>query len=366
MYIWEIPDWPHFSWDQDVIAVPLNRVLFEQGKLLGRMEGIGFSLQNEAHLEVLTQDIIKSSKIEGVELQNETVRSSIAKRLGIDIGGLKPVDRYVEGVVEMTLDATQHFDTPMTIGRLLAWQAALFQAGRSGLTQVETGTWRTDEKGPMQVVSGAMGKERVHFEAPPAHCLDAELNCFVEWFECEESLNKVIKAGVAHLWFVTIHPFDDGNGRVARAIMDMVLARSERSHMRFYSLSNQIEVEKEQYYRILEFTQKGSLDITAYLVWYLGCLLRAIENSRDTLSDVLSWARFWDSFAEEVINSRQVLMIKRLLNGFEGKLTTTKWAKMAKCSQDTAYRDIMDLIERGILIKNPAGGRSTSYSLSEF
>lgn len=373
MYIWELPDWPQFKWDATPLAEQLNNVVYEQGRLLGRMEGLGFRFRDEARLEVFTQDVVKSSAIEGVKLDGDTVRSSIARKLGLDIGALKSIDRRVEGVVEMILDATMNYAVPLSTERLFEWHRSLFPTDRSGMVRLQTGAWRPSESGPMQVVSGAMGKEVVQFEAPPAECIDHEMRQFLKWFlrshESSESAefggfgSGIIKAGVAHLWFVTIHPFEDGNGRIGRAILDMALARSENNPHRFYSLSKQIEKEKKEYYRILEQTQKASLDITAYLVWYLGCLFRALEAASDLLSSVLSKARFWERIAGESLNERQIVMINRLLDGFEGKLTSSKWAKIAKCSQDTAYRDITDLMERSILVKNPGGGRSTSYSL---
>lgn len=380
MYIWELPDWPQFKWDAAPLAEQLNKVVYEQGRLLGRMEGLGFRFRDEARLEVFTQDVVKSSAIEGVKLDGDTVRSSIARKLGLDIGALKPIDRGVEGVVEMILDATMNYAVPLSTERLFEWHRSLFPTGCSGMVRIQTGAWRPSESGPMQVVSGAIGKEVVQFEAPPAECIDHEMQRFLQWFlkwflqsyESSESGefggfasfgSGIIRAGVAHLWFVTIHPFEDGNGRIGRAILDMALARSENNPHRFYSLSKQIEKEKKEYYRILEQTQKASLDITAYLVWYLGCLFRALEAASDLLSSVLSKARFWERIAGESLNERQIVMINRLLDGFEGKLTSSKWAKIAKCSQDTAYRDITDLMERSILVKNPGGGRSTSYSL---
>lgn len=328
------------------------------------MEGLGFQLQKEAVLNTLTEDVLKSSEIEGEKLDRDQVRSSIARRLGIDIGGLMPADRDVEGVVEMMLDATQHHDRPLTAQRLFDWHAALFPTGRSGMSRINVGAWRDDNKGPMQVVSGPIGKERVHYEAPAAPRLRAEMKKFLDWFEKDNSNDLVVKAGVAHLWFVTIHPFDDGNGRIARAIADMVLARSEHSAKRFYSMSAQIGQERKAYYEILESTQRGGLDLTRYLDWFLACLGRAFDRSETTLAGVLSKARFWERFAGTEFNDRQRNMINRLLNSFEGKLTSSKWAKLEKCSQDTALRDIDDLIRKGVLKKELAGGRSTSYSLS--
>ena len=336
-----------------------------QGRLIGRMEGLGFQLRAEAVLHTLTEDVLKSSEIEGEKLDRDQVRSSIARRLGIDIGGLTPADRNVEGVVEMMLDATQNYDKPLTAQRLFDWHAALFPTGRSGMSKIRVGAWRDDKTGPMQVVSGAIGKESVHYEAPVADRLRDEMKKFLDWFEKDSSTDLVLKAGVAHLWFVTIHPFDDGNGRIARAIADMVLARSERSPQRFYSMSAQIRQERKAYYEILEATQKGDLDITVWLEWFLDCLGRAFDRAETILATVLNKARFWERFEKVEFNERQRNMVNRLLNGFEGKLTSSKWAKLAKCSQDTALRDIEDLIRKKVLVKDAAGGRSTSYSLAK-
>jgi Fic family protein len=372
-YIHELPDWPHFTWSHEALARLLADVRHRQGRLIGRMEGLGFGLRSEAALQTLTQDVLKSSEIEGEILDKDQVRSSIARRLGMDIGALPPTDRHVEGIVEMMLDATREFDKPLTVERLFDWHAAMFPTGRSGLVKITVGAWRTDAAGPMQVVSGPMGREKVHYEAPEASRLDDEMRAFLDWFNADASayptLEPVLKAGLAHLWFVAIHPFDDGNGRIARAIADMALACSEQSAQRFYSLSSQIRQERKDYYNILERTQKGQLsenplDVTVWLEWFLGCLSRAIESAEDTLASVLHKAQFWERLASQPINERQRDVLNRLLNGFEGNLTTSKWAKLTKCSQDTAYRDILDLVERHILIKNPSGGRSTSYSLS--
>jgi Fic family protein len=329
------------------------------------MEALGFDLQQEAVLETLTTDVLKSSEIEGEKLDAEQVRSSIARRLGMDIGALKPADRDVEGVVEMMLDATRHYDQPLTSERLFAWHASLFPTGRSGMTKIGAGAWRDDSTGPMQVVSGAIGKEHVHFEAPKADRLDQEMRGFLHWFETDSGIDPVLKAGMAHLWFVTIHPFDDGNGRIARAIADLALARSENSPQRFYSVSAQIRQERKAYYDILEETQKGTMDITPWMDWFLGCLGRAIGGAQFTLSAVLAKARFWERVQGVALNNRQRLVLNRLLDGFEGKLTTSKYAKLARCSQDTALRDILPLVERGILVRNPEGGRSTSYALAQ-
>jgi Fic family protein len=329
------------------------------------MEALGFDLQQEAVLETLTTDVLKSSEIEGEKLDAEQVRSSIARRLGMDIGALKPADRDIEGVVEMMLDATRHYDQPLTSERLFAWHASLFPTGRSGMTKIGAGAWRDDSTGPMQVVSGAIGKEHVHFEAPKADRLDQEMRGFLHWFETDSGIDPVLKAGMAHLWFVTIHPFDDGNGRIARVIADLALARSENSPQRFYSVSAQIRQERQAYYDILEETQKGTMDITPWMDWFLGCLGQAIGGAQFTLSAVLAKARFWERVQGVALNNRQRLVLNRLLDGFEGKFTTSKYAKLAKCSQDTALRDILPLVERGILVRNPEGGRSTSYALAQ-
>jgi len=364
IYIHQQEEWPALRWDSGRISTLLIQVRHRQGRLIGRMEGLGFQLRAEAVLNTLTEEVIKSSEIEGESLDRDQVRSSIARRLGIDIGGLMPVDRDVEGVVEMMLDATQHYDQRLTTQRLFDWHAALFPTGRSGMSRINVGAWRDDKKGPMQVVSGPIGKERVHYEAPIAARLKVEMKKFLDWFEKESSTDLVLKAGVAHLWFVTIHPFEDGNGRIARAIADMVLARSEQSQQRFYSMSAQIRHERKEYYEILESTQKGNLDITHWLEWFLECLGRAFDRAEMILSAVLSKARFWERFDGTDFNERQRNMINRLLNAFEGKLTSSKWAKLEKCSQDTALRDIEDLIDKGVLTKDSGGGRSTSYSLA--
>ncbi|MBB4305009.1 Fic family protein [Rhodobium orientis] len=327
------------------------------------MEALGFLLRSEAVLQTLTEDVMKSSEIEGERLDRAQVRSSIARRLGLDIGGLIPADRHVEGIVELMLDATQNYDKPLTADRLFDWHAALFPTGRSGMTRITVGAWRDDSSGPMQVVSGPFGKEKVHFEAPEAGRLDAEMRAFLDWFNAKPGIDPVLKAGIAHLWFVTLHPFDDGNGRIARAIADMALARSEGTSQRFYSMSAQIRLERNAYYDTLERTQKGDLDITDWLEWFLACLGRAFEGAEAVLSSVLDKARFWEAHAEDPFNDRQRDMLNRLMDGFEGKLTSSKWAKIQKCSQDTALRDIDDLIKRNILVKDSAGGRSTSYSL---
>lgn len=360
MYIHELENWPHFFWNQDSIADLLVQLRYQQGRLIGAMESIGFHVREETVLQTLTQDVVKSSEIEGEILDQSLVRSSVARRLGMDVAALDKVDRNIDGVVEMMLDATQRFDQPLTKERLFNWHAALFPTGRSGFTKIRAGAWRT---GPVQVVSGSMGKETLHFEAPPAKRVDHEMKLFLDWVNHENMLDLVLKAALAHLWFVTIHPFDDGNGRIGRAIADLILARSEKSPHRFYSLSAQIQVERKNYYTILEQTQKGDLNITSWIEWFFGCLKRAIENALSTLDIIIRKSQFWESLAEVSLNERQRKIINRMLDGFDGKLTSSKWAKIAKCSQDTAYRDILDLIDRGILAKNSEGGRSTSYSL---
>lgn len=362
-YIHELKQWPKFRWSQDQLTAILSAIRHRQGRLLGRMEALGFKLRNEAVLHTLTEEVVKSSEIEGEVLDRDQVRSSLARQLGMDIGALTPAERHVDGAVEVILDATEKYSEPLTAERLFGWQAALFPAGRSGLRKIITGAWRDEKSGPMQVVSGPPHRERVHYEAPAAGCLDTEMQAFFDWFNAEQGLDPVLKAATAHLWFVTIHPFEDGNGRIARAIADMALARSEHTAQRFYSMSAQIRHERKAYYDILENTQKGDLDITAWLTWFLECLGRAFDGAEVILSTVLKKARFWEVHADTPLNDRQRLVINRLLDGFEGKLTSSKWAKLAKCSQDTAGRDIDQLIRRGILVKDAAGGRSTSYSL---
>jgi Fic family protein len=364
IYIHELEDWPRVRWDKDRLAEPLAAVRHRQGRLIGRMVSMGFDLRQEAVLRTLTADVLKSSEIEGERLEAEQVRSSIARRLGMDAGALKAADRHVEGVVEMMLDATGHYEEPLTAERLFGWHAALFPTGRSGMRKIRVGAWRDDSAGPMEVVSGPVGKERVHFTAPPAARLDREMAAFLEWFNRPADSDEVLKAGLSHLWFVTIHPFDDGNGRIARAIADMALARSEKTAQRFYSMSAQIRQEREAYYDILQQTQKDGMDITPWMDWFLGCLGRAIDGAESILGAVLIKARFWESVRGVPLNERQTLVLNRLLDGFEGKLTTSKYAKLAKCSQDTALRDILPLVERGILVRGPEGGRSTSYALA--
>jgi Fic family protein len=365
IYIHQKSAWPRFQWDRARLAEPLAAARLQQGRLIGHMEALGFTLRTEAVLQTLTSDVIKSSEIEGERLDAEQVRSSIARKLGVDIGALKPADRNVEGVVEMMLDATRQYDRPLTAARLFRWQAAPFPTGRSGMRKIKTGGWRDDSTGPMQVVSGPAHREKIHFGAPAAARVPGEMKTFLKWFNAGANGDAVMKAGLAHLWFVTIHPLDDGNGRIARAITDMALARSEGSSQRFYSMSAQIRQERNAYYDILERTQSGSMDITPWMDWFLACLGRAIDGAQTTLKGVLMKARFWETFGTTPLNERQRKVVNRLLDGFEGKLTTSKYTKVTGCSQDTALRDILSLVERGILVQGDAGGRSTSYALRE-
>jgi Fic family protein len=363
MYIHELEAWPEFHWDRAQLAETLAAVRHRQGRLIGRMEALGFPLRQEAVLETLTTDVVETSEIEGEKLDEEQVRSSIARRLGMDAGALPTPDRNVEGIVEMTLDATRHYDAPLTTERLHSWHAALFPTGRSGMTKIRVGAWRDDNGGPMQVISGPVGKERVHFLAPRAARLEQEMRTFLDWLNGGAELDLVLKAGLAHLWFVTIHPFDDGNGRIARAIADMVLAQSEKSPQRFYSMSAQIRRERAAYYDILEQTQKGSMDITPWMEWSLACLDRAIGGAQAILGGVLAKAAFWKRFHDVPVNDRQRLVLNRMLDGLDDRLTTSRYAKLASCSQDTALRDVLSLVRSAMLVRGPAGGRSTSYVL---
>jgi Fic family protein len=364
-YIWQVKDWPNWQFDLAALAEPMAEVSRAQGLLLGRLADVGMALRGQASLAALTEDVVKTSEIEGEQLKVESVRSSIARRLGVDIGALAPVDRHVEGVVEMVLDATANCNVPITKARLFAWHAALFPTGYSGLSKLNVATWRDDARGPMQVVSGPIGRQRVHFEAPSADRLEAETRRFLDWVNDTANEPLLIKAGLAHLWFVTLHPFDDGNGRIARAIGDLLLSRADGSPQRFYSLSAQIQRERKAYYDILERTQKQSMDVTEWLAWFLDALHRAVDQAQHTLDAVLVKTRFWQRWATTPLNERQVKLLSKLLDGFEGKLTSSKWAATAKCSPDTALRDINDLLERGVLRKTDAGGRSTSYELND-
>ncbi|WLE96083.1 MAG: Fic family protein [Candidatus Electrothrix communis] len=363
MYIHEQPDWPHFTWNTEKILTLLTTVRNMQGQVVGRMGALGFELRNQANLEIITQDVLKSTEIEGELLNADQVRSSVARRLGLDISGLVHSDRNVDGVVEMMVDATENFNIPLDKGRLFGWHNALFPSGYSGMYKVLVGRWRDDSSGSMQVVSGPVGKEKVHFEAPAADLLETEMKRFLNWINERQPIDPVLKSAIGHLWFVTLHPFEDGNGRIARAISDMLLARSDNQSYRFYSMSAQIRKEREQYYDILERTQRGKIDITDWLEWFLQCLLHAIEASETVLEKILRKHSFWMRNAAKIKNERQKKLLNRLLDGFKGKLTTSKWAKIAKCSQDTATRDIQDLIDKEILYKLPGGGRSTGYDL---
>ncbi len=360
-YIHQEVDWPSFRWEPEGLVEPLAAMRHRQGRLLGRMSALGFDLRQEAVLGTLTEDVVKSSEIEGEMLDSEQVRSSVARRLGMDAGGLLHADRNVEGFVDLMLDATEHYDRSLTEERLFDWHASLFPTGRNSMGRVEVGGWRT---GPMQVVSGAIGRERVHFDAPSEKRVPEEMQAFLAWFNAPSSTDEVLKAGLAHLWFVTVHPFDDGNGRIARAIADMALARSEGSPQRFYSMSSQIRKERRAYYDVLERTQQGTMDVSEWMQWFVGCLGRAIDEAETTLTAVLAKARFWEQTAGISINERQRTAINHLLDNYGSKLSTSQWAKMTRCSQDTALRDITDLMERGILVRGPGGGRSTSYALA--
>ncbi len=364
-HIWQATDWPSWRYDLAALARSLAEVSRAQGLLMGRLVDVGVALRDQASLSALTQDVIKTSEIEGEQLDVASVRSSIARRLGVDIGALAPVDRHVEGMVEMVLDATVRCEAPVTRDRLFGWHAALFPTGTSGLVRIKVGGWRDDASGPMQVVSGPLGRRRVHFEAPPAGQLEFETDRFLDWVNGASNDPPLVKAGLSHLWFVTLHPLDDGNGRIARAIGDLLLARADGSPQRFYSLSAQIQRERMAYYDILERTQKGSLDVTEWLAWFLDTLHRAVDQAQETLDAVLARARFWQRWATTPLNERQVKLLGRLLDGFEGKLTSSKWAAIAKCSPDTALRDINELLARGALRKSAARGRSTSYELNE-
>jgi Fic family protein len=364
-FIHENPRWSNFVWDVDPLSGALVDVRYKQGRLLGKMEAMGFELRAEANLAILTTETVKTSAIEGETLNSEEVRSSLARRLGLDVAGLPAASRDVEGIVEMMLDATGNFAVELTKERLFAWHSSLFPTGRSGTSRIAVGQWRPEEAGPMRVVSGPFGRERVHFEAPHAARLDVEMDKFIAWFNEPLRMDPVLKAGIAHLWFVTVHPFEDGNGRIARAIGDMALARADGTKDRFYSMSSQIEVERKDYYLNLEAAQRGGVDITSWLAWFLECLGRAIDGSERDLAAVLRKAKLWQQINRRPVNERQRLVINRLLNGFHGFLATSKYSKLAKCSSDTALRDIRELVERGILVQNPGRGRSTSYRLAD-
>jgi Fic family protein len=362
-FIYEYPDWPRFKWADNKLITLLSEVRNLQGRVIGKMGALGFELQNQANLEILTQDILKSTEIEGEILNSGQVRSSLARRLGLDISGLVNSDRNVDGVVEMMLDATINYNTPVTKERLFGWHNALFPAGYAGMYKIIVGSWRDDSTGPLQVISGPLGKERIHYQAPAAELLDKQMGYFLKWLNNKQQIDLVIKAALAHLWFVTLHPFEDGNGRIARALTDMILAQSDNQSTRFYSMSAQIRNERKKYYDILEKNQKGGLDVSDWIEWFLNCLLHSLNSSETLLGKVIFKHHFWINNAGRLENERQKKVLNMLLDGFDGKLTTTKWARIGKCSQDTALRDIQDLIDKQILIKLPGGGRSTAYDL---
>lgn len=365
MYIWELPDWPRFRWDAERLLEALAVAHRKEGLLLGSMAHLGFDLKLTAEVETVTEEALKSAEIEGEMLNRESVRSSVARRLGVPQAALAPEDRKVEGIVGMTLDATKKFAEPLTRQRLCGWHAALFPIGYSGLHQIKVGGWREDANGPMRVLSGPIGRERVHYEAPPAARVEAEMAAFLDWFEKPRTIDGILHAAIAHLWFVTIHPFDDGNGRIARALADMSLARSENSPQRFYSLASAIRRERPQYYATLEQTQKGDLDITERLLWFVGCFSHALDAAQEACRGVLRKADFWRHHALTPLNERQKKVLNRFLDGFDGKLTAQKWKAIAKCSMPTAQRDIKDLSDRGLLIRNEGGSKNTSYRIAD-
>lgn len=362
-YLWQRPDWPQWRYDADALLAPLAEVHRTQGHLAGRMANVGLAQRDQATLQALTQEVLTTSAIEGQELNLEAVRSSIARRLGVDIGAIAPADRHVDGVVDMVLDATQRFAEPLTAERLFGWHAALFPTGYSGHVRIQVDQWRNDAAGPMQVVSGPVGRGKVHYEAPPTTALPAESQAFLHWFNAPPTGDAIVHAGLAHLWLVTLHPFDDGNGRISRAVGDMALARAEGSAQRFYSLSAQIQRERKHYYEQLETTQRGPLDVTPWLAWFLGCLLRAVQGAEGLVASVLGKAQFWQHWAHVPMNTRQTLVLNRVLDGMEGKLNNARWASLAKCSSDTALRDINDLLAKGVLVRLEGGGRNVAYGL---
>ncbi len=365
MYIWELPDWPNFRWDANRLLQPLAAAHLKQGRLLGRLDRLGFDLQLRAELRAVTEEVVKNAEIEGEILNPESVRSSLARRLGVPDAAVLPEDRRVEGMVEMTLDATKNFAVPVTRERLFGWQAALFPTGRSGLREIKVGGWRDNTNAPMQVISGPIGHEQVYYEAPPAARVEAEMEAFLAWYNQPQGIDGIVNAAKAHLWFVTIHPFEDGNGRIARALADMSLARSENSHQRFYSLSGQIRLQRSDYYGSLESTQKGNLDITPRLLWFIECFSKALDAAEQSCAGVLRKAAFWQRYAPTALNERQRKVLDKYLDGFEGNLTARKWAAIAKCSMPTAQRDIKELVDRGQLIRNEGGSKNTSYFITE-
>ncbi len=364
IYIHEKDNWTNFTWNEKLVSKKLAETRNLQGRLLGKMESLGFDLQNEAVLNTITLEIVKSSEIEGEILDLEQVRSSVARRLGIAIAGAIESERHIDGIVEMMLDATQRYDLPITKERLFGWHSSLFPTGWSNMYKIIVADWRKDTTGPMQVISGAMGKEKVHFEAPSSDRIDSEIETLIHWIELQNDIDPVLKSAIVHLWFITIHPFEDGNGRITRAITELLLARSDNSVKRFYSMSSQIRMERQQYYEILEKTQKGNSEITEWILWFLECLINSFESTSELLSKILLKAEFWKINTKTILNERQHKMLNKLLDGFDGKLTTSKWGKICKCSQDTALRDIKDLIKKEILQKEKSGGRSTNYKLN--
>lgn len=360
IYIWQQTDWPDFTWDDAKLSYKLGRVRGLQGRLVGRMSALGFDLKNSAMLDALTADITKSSEIEGEILNVDQVRSSVARHLGIEIEGLPEADRYIDGVVQVMIDATQNYMQPLTAERFFNWHAALFPTGRSGVYKITVADWRQGAE-PMQVISGAMGKEKIHYQAPDSDHVPYQMKLFLEWVNGNQKIDPVLKAAIAHLWFVTIHPFDDGNGRISRTITDLFLARADEMPHRFYSMSAEIRKQRKRYYEMLEKTQKGSLDITNWLEWFLDCLEAALLDTEKSISTILQKAAFWDKYRLVSMNERQIKMVNLFWDGFDGKLTSSKWAKITKCSPDTALRDIQDLITKGVFRKTDEGGRSTNY-----
>lgn len=363
IYIHEKDNWNNFTWNEKLVSKKLAETRNLQGRLLGKMESLGFDLQDEAVLNTITLEIVKSSEIEGEILDLEQVRSSVARRLGIELVGAIESERHIDGIVEMMLDATQHYDLPITKDRLFGWHSSLFPTGWSNMHKITVADWRKDTTGPMQVISGAMGKEKIHFEAPNSDRINSEIETLINWIELQNDIDPVLKSAIVHLWFITIHPFEDGNGRITRAITELLLARSDNSVKRFYSMSSQIGIERKQYYEILEKTQKGNSEITEWILWFLECLKNSFESTSELLSKILLKAEFWKVNTKTILNKRQQTMLNKLLDGFDGKLTTSKWGKICKCSQDTALRDIQDLMKKGIIQKEKSGGRSTNYEL---
>ncbi|MEW6078386.1 MAG: Fic family protein [Thermodesulfobacteriota bacterium] len=362
-YIWQLPAWPNLIRDDSALLRPLGKTRQAQGELFARADYFELNLQ----ADVLTEEAFTTAAIEGESLNRQAVRSSVARRLGLPTAGLPASDRHIDGLVEMLIDATRNYATPLTASRLKGWQASLFPTGYAGLHRIVTGDWRRD-KTPMQVISGPVGKEKIHFEAPPAANVPAEIKQFLAWFKSSpDRLDGLVRAAEAHLRFVTIHPFADGNGRVARAITDMALAQDEKKGFRLYSMSAQINAEREQYYNVLERTQKGKGDITEWIIWFLECLQRAMEQSALEINKVMDKARFWRNVADHNLNDRQKKAVNKLLDagpgGFEGGLTNKKYRAMTRTTRETAKRDLIQLVGMGILKKNPGGGRSVSYDL---